>query len=160
MLRIFVIIFLSVGTLVTAGAWYCQLFAPVGGGLQVTRSMRIAYAVFDCTIAAQVSWKGGIAPANPNMTATYYELPGTPITATVATMRHSDGSRVQLWIVRSPIWFPTVIVVASWVAFELVSRRNKRRSRKKRGLCVNCGYDLTGNESGVCPECGTTTAAT
>jgi len=22
-------------------------------------------------------------------------------------------------------------------------------------LCLKCGYDLTGNESGVCPECGT-----
>ena len=22
------------------------------------------------------------------------------------------------------------------------------------GLCVGCGYDLTGNASGVCPECG------
>ena len=21
--------------------------------------------------------------------------------------------------------------------------------------CLNCGYDLTGNESGTCPECGT-----
>ena len=23
------------------------------------------------------------------------------------------------------------------------------------GCCFNCWYDLTGNESGVCPECGT-----
>lgn len=23
------------------------------------------------------------------------------------------------------------------------------------GFCQNCGYDLTGNVSGVCPECGT-----
>jgi hypothetical protein len=27
--------------------------------------------------------------------------------------------------------------------------------RRKRGLCVKCAYDLTGNVSGVCPECGT-----
>ena len=26
--------------------------------------------------------------------------------------------------------------------------------RWARGLCVGCGYDLTGNVSGVCPECG------
>lgn len=23
-----------------------------------------------------------------------------------------------------------------------------------RSLCLHCGYDLTGNVSGVCPECG------
>ena len=25
-------------------------------------------------------------------------------------------------------------------------------------LCYSCGYDLTGNESGICPECGTARA--
>ncbi len=28
------------------------------------------------------------------------------------------------------------------------------RSRRRRGLCLSCGYNLTGNTSGVCPECG------
>ncbi len=27
------------------------------------------------------------------------------------------------------------------------------RQRYPRGHCQGCGYDLTGNESGVCPEC-------
>ena len=26
--------------------------------------------------------------------------------------------------------------------------------RRKKGLCVKCSYNLTGNVSGVCPECG------
>jgi len=30
----------------------------------------------------------------------------------------------------------------------------RRRRRKAKGLCVRCGYDLTGNVTGVCPECG------
>ena len=30
----------------------------------------------------------------------------------------------------------------------------RRYRRRKKGLCLTCGYDLTGNESGVCPECG------
>ena len=28
------------------------------------------------------------------------------------------------------------------------------RRKYRRGHCQQCGYDLTGNESGVCPECG------
>jgi hypothetical protein len=27
--------------------------------------------------------------------------------------------------------------------------------RRSRGLCLACGYDLTANVSGTCPECGT-----
>jgi hypothetical protein len=27
--------------------------------------------------------------------------------------------------------------------------------KEVRGMCVKCGYNLTGNVSGVCPECGT-----
>jgi hypothetical protein len=34
-------------------------------------------------------------------------------------------------------------------------RRLKRDHLYQRGVCHTCGYDLTGNTSGVCPECGT-----
>jgi len=30
-----------------------------------------------------------------------------------------------------------------------------RHRRLRPGFCTRCGYDLTGNTSGVCPECGT-----
>lgn len=30
----------------------------------------------------------------------------------------------------------------------------RRRRRRRRGLCPGCGYDLTANVSGTCPECG------
>ena len=31
----------------------------------------------------------------------------------------------------------------------------RRHRRRRRGLCLKCGYNLTGNTTGVCPECGT-----
>ncbi len=34
--------------------------------------------------------------------------------------------------------------------------RLRRRRRRRAGRCVQCGYSLTGNTSGTCPECGTT----
>jgi hypothetical protein len=30
----------------------------------------------------------------------------------------------------------------------------RRHRRLRRGCCPACGYDLTANTSGVCPECG------
>lgn len=31
---------------------------------------------------------------------------------------------------------------------------HERWARARKGLCANCGYDLTANVSGRCPECG------
>ena len=31
----------------------------------------------------------------------------------------------------------------------------RKRSRRRRGACERCGYDLVGTVGGVCPECGT-----
>jgi len=55
-----------------------------------------------------------------------------------------------LWL---PLWIPFVAFIAyPTVAF---LRGPARRWRRRRaGRCIRCGYDLTGNESGVCPECG------
>ncbi len=50
---------------------------------------------------------------------------------------------IPLWLVAIPVGVPTVILF-------LISRRPR-----PRGLCQRCGYDLRGNESGRCPECGT-----
>ena len=33
-------------------------------------------------------------------------------------------------------------------------RRLVRYQRWLRGQCTNCGYNLAGNVSGICPECG------
>ena len=46
------------------------------------------------------------------------------------------------------------IPVACWFAFDRPAW--VRRERRRQGLCAACGYDLTANVSGVCPECGQT----
>jgi hypothetical protein len=53
-----------------------------------------------------------------------------------------------------PLWLPLVIVVipTAWLWW-----RDLRRYPE--GHCQKCGYDLTGNVSGICPECGTPTEA-
>ena len=55
-----------------------------------------------------------------------------------------------------PCWFlagVSAILPALW----LRSDRRDRLIRRRRlaGLCLTCGYNLTGNLSGRCPECGT-----
>lgn len=45
---------------------------------------------------------------------------------------------------------PIVLIVGTMV---WIDRRDQRRMDPTR--CSNCDYDLTGNVSGICPECGT-----
>ena len=52
-----------------------------------------------------------------------------------------------------PFWFIGVLITA-YPAWMFVGRPLRNYSRRRRGHCVKCGYDLTGNTSGVCPECG------
>jgi len=58
----------------------------------------------------------------------------------------------------SPTWLVGA-VVPLWIPFVAVSMPTallwwRDRRRIPPGHCRKCGYDLTGNVSGVCPECG------
>jgi len=46
------------------------------------------------------------------------------------------------------------LVLGAYPAFAFIRGPMRRWRRRRKGLCLKCGYDLTGNESGVCPECG------
>ena len=52
-----------------------------------------------------------------------------------------------------PLWIPFAAVGAPTVVLWFLGRR-----RPKPGHCRRCGYNLTGNTSGICPECGEPTA--
>lgn len=61
-------------------------------------------------------------------------------------------------------WFmPQVVVLPIWLFALLflaltIYLVRRLRPRFPAGCCAKCGYDLTGNVSGVCPECGTSVA--
>src|SRR2546423_2345445 len=70
------------------------------------------------------------------------------------------GDRSMLWNLEVPYGF---LVAASCVLplARLWAWRARRRERRRlrKGLCRRCAYDLRGNTSAVCPECGTAIAA-
>ncbi len=55
--------------------------------------------------------------------------------------------------VRFPLWIPALLLIITPIRSAIKGPIIQRR-RKKRGECIHCGYNLTGNTTGVCPECG------
>ena len=55
-----------------------------------------------------------------------------------------------------PLWSLTALAATPPALCGIGFCWNRRRGA--RGRCTTCAYDLTGNESGVCPECGTAAA--
>lgn len=54
-----------------------------------------------------------------------------------------------------PLWAP-FLAFAAFPGLAFIRGPLRRWRRRRRGLCVKCGYDLTGNTTGTCPECGYT----
>ena len=55
-----------------------------------------------------------------------------------------------------PTWF-LIGLFGSYPFISFVRGPLRRFSRRCRGLCVKCGYNLAGNTTGTCPECGSST---
>lgn len=52
-----------------------------------------------------------------------------------------------------PFWF-ACLLLAAYPMLSFVRGPWRRRRRRKRGLCIQCGYNLTGLSENRCPECG------
>ena len=67
-------------------------------------------------------------------------------------LRTSDTFGLWLFL----IWGIGVpLSLGGWWAASVWRRSFDRAKRIERGHCAYCDYDLTGNTSGRCPECGT-----
>lgn len=60
---------------------------------------------------------------------------------------------------------PIMFIAFGWAALHQATEIRRRmgeppKSASAHPLCSRCDYDLTGNVSGVCPECGLKVGAT
>ena len=53
------------------------------------------------------------------------------------------------------IMFPLSLPALAFAAYPSVVLVRSLQRRRRKGCCGICDYNLTGNTSGICPECGT-----
>ncbi len=68
---------------------------------------------------------------------------------TVPVARRVASGNVGVWYVTAPLWFVLLVVAVPTGGLWYFAQRHIAL-----GHCLRCGYDLTKNESGRCPECG------
>ncbi len=77
----------------------------------------------------------------------------TPNRRALMLVSARNGPYRVTWIV-FPLWLATGALMLTG-AMPIVRGPLRRRWRRSHGACIECGYNLHGNRSGRCPECGT-----
>jgi hypothetical protein len=68
-------------------------------------------------------------------------------------------SKVSPWAWSSKLALPLLTLLLAVAPALAVAARIRRSPRGQAAVCLTCGYNLTGNTSGVCPECGADVSA-
>lgn len=111
-----------------------KVWTKIGRGM-------VTIAVWRTTSPLGPGWSAGLLPGpgvRPRRLLPYSHQLFHPRTLMV----DADAVSIPLWMPLALIGLPTVLLF--W----------RDRGRIPPGHCQKCGYDLTGNVSGVCPECG------
>jgi hypothetical protein len=80
---------------------------------------------------------------------------GTHSEADFTIIQHQRQEWVIGHALQLPYWMLVALTAVLPIRYTVAAwRSGMMRLRVRRGLCQRCAYDLTGNTSGVCPECG------
>jgi hypothetical protein len=130
-----------VGSLLIFCLWVTPLPSWDGGYYRPQRISPRMYRVslFHGSLVFKYSepWSGG----------TRQHLPLPPYNRWTPLFVRANVGRA--WLAAVPLWHPLRLAA---VPTAVLWWRDRRRIPP--GHCLKCGYNLTGNVSGVCPECG------
>ena len=68
-------------------------------------------------------------------------------------VQQQSSTRSGYVVASCPVWV-VLMVYAAYPVLVFIRGPLRRRRRRKHGLCVRCGYNLTGLAEPRCPECG------
>lgn len=97
------------------------------------------------SVAAPTAFQSGAWKTQPRVR--------TAILGELVELNAEPGGIVYDYHVLTRAWFAAVCIATPVVAVLVHALLSRRRPRPDG--CSACGYDLTGNASGTCPECGT-----
>ena len=174
MIRKAIIVVLTLGAVGTIGLWadtyrggrvtldgldfpgWCGDLSPTSDiGLHVTGRMGAACVLFRCPV--DPTEVGVVRDSTLTGNLGYLRYPYGAFKPCILNANHHyvepPGMRLVMHGVCLPFWL-LLISFAAYPSIAFIRGPLRRYRRRKRGLCLRCGYNLEGNVSGVCSECG------
>lgn len=143
-------ILLAIAAVGVGWLWAASYSAPLTWEIQTHGSRIVTWAHEGRAFAS------ALPEGNPmcGYTRTWGGLEATIPSFAFRYKSFSNGlRRLFVLFLSCPIW----VIAATFVAYPaavLVCFQLRRWSRRRGGKCLKCAYDLRGNVSGRCPECG------
>jgi hypothetical protein len=113
------------------------------------------FFVDQAKVEENVNWKAEPVPGMP-WRFKLRQLVRFEATSQTNPAKRQQSPETRTRAIIFPIW-PATIISAIMPALTAIHWR-QRRTRKRRGLCLKCGYDLR-EQPQICPECGHATPA-
>jgi len=109
-----------------------------------------------------VHWEGEDFSQRATALKREYGIPGVSFTREEFDMSpHTAHEFIAIFYrLLIAFWFLSLVFAVYPAIFFIRSYRRRRLRRQALKPCGQCGYDLHGNESGTCPECGRTVEST
>lgn len=133
------------GCSVAAAGWIMSLFVAVGLGLAGNQLLTPKGGI---AFLARPHWSGSLWQGEANWSIERQRFPHGWIPIYHPASRAAGASLSFTFI---PYWLSLIVLA---VPTAILFYRDRRYPP---GHCQRCGYDLTGNVSGACPECGRAT---
>lgn len=64
-------------------------------------------------------------------------------------LRAEQSGNIQSCLLKIPLWMPFTLF-ATYPTIVFIRGPLRRYRRRRKGLCIYCGYNLTGNTTGIC----------
>ena len=174
MIRKAVIVVLTLALVIGSGGWLSSYSTTIScetpevGGRSVYASFNEGWGTFRLTTKCCTSLPSEAVDFLRNMNATFitFAVSGESGSRWIAFVRYRHHKRafyqleppLDCAVFEQAVLFPgsvLLLLLAAYPAIAFIRGPLRRWRRRKRGECVNCGYNLTGNVTGVCSECGT-----
>jgi hypothetical protein len=142
-----------------------RLVALVGGVLTMLASAAFS-SLFDRSYSLDFFFDVELLVGAAVILGVLYALPLYPVVRSLAPKRVGAEWAFAFVVVLVAIFVPLLGLIVgpdlafiqapllAWAVFSLGAIVLVQDVEVVRGVCSPCGYDLTGNQTGICPECG------